>query len=353
MPGPSSCWQPLLTTNQAGLADSSVGVLGVMAASGLGLYACVTAGRRPSRFAMVAGAVLAAGGLSQGPSGRLLAHRAELLRRGPGDRGSRAGLHRLFHGSTLHGQQSLDPSRSREPSTYFTRSGPIGQLFAVLGPRLDRPGTRVAVVGLGAGTLATYALPGQRWTLLRDRPGHRADRPRSSILHLSGDSEARSLDVVLGDARLRLRDVPDRAYQLIILDAFSSDSLPVHLITREAIRLYRAKLAEGGVLAFNLSNRYLDLDPVMGKQAEDAGLVCRIGYDTSLSPDEKRAGKQPSIWAVMAATDGDLGALASDSRWWLPTPRPHARAWTDDYSDLASYLHWMPRRPGRKESPSS
>ncbi len=148
---------------------------------------------------------------------------------------------------------------------------------------------------------------------------------------------------MLGDARLRLREAPDHAYRLIVLDAFSSDSLPVHLVTREAIRLYRSKLAEGGVLAFNLSNRYLDLDPLMGRQAEDAGLVCRIGYDTAVSAEERQAGKQPSIWAVMAATRATSGSLASDDpRGRRPRSRPGSRAWTDDYSDLARYLRWMP-----------
>ncbi|MGP0062603.1 MAG: spermidine synthase [Isosphaeraceae bacterium] len=342
-----------LATNQGGLADSLAGVLGVMAASGLGLYACVTAGRRPSRYAMVAGAVLAAGGLSQGPNGRLLHIERNFygVVRVTEDR--RQNLHRLFHGSTLHGQQSLDPSLGREPSTYFTRSGPIGQLFLALGPRLARPGTRLAVVGLGAGTLATYALPAQDWCFYEIDPAiERIARDPRFFTYLR-DSSARSVEVVLGDARLRIREAPEHAYQLIILDAFSSDSLPVHLITREAIRLYRDKLAEGGVLAFNLSNRYLDLDPVMGRQAEDAGLVCRIRYDTSLSPEEQPAGKQPSIWAVMGATDADLGTLAVDSRWRLPALRPRTRAWTDDYSDLTRYLHWMPRRLGRKESPGS
>ncbi len=315
-----------------------------MAASGLGLYACVTANRLPTRFAMVAGAVLAAGGLSQGPSGRLLLIERNFFGRVRVTENREQNVHRLFHGNTLHGQQSLDPSSSREPWTYYARSGPIGQLLAALGPRLDRPGTHVAVVGLGAGTLATYARPAQRWTFYEIDPAiERIARDPQFFTYLQ-DSEAQSLDVVLGDARLRLRDAPDHAYRLIILDAFSSDSLPVHLITREAIRLYRAKLAEGGVLAFNLSNRYVDLDPVMGRQAEDAGLVCWIGYDTSLSDEERQAGKQPSIWAVMAATDGDLGGLASDSRWRLPTLRTHSRVWTDDYSDLARHVHWMPRR---------
>src|SRR5262249_17174323 len=108
-------------------------------------------------------------------------------------------------------------------------------------------------------------------------------------------------------------------------------------------RMYRAKLAEGGVLAFNLSNRYVELDAVMGRQAEDAGLVCRVCFDLTLSASEKRAGKQPSIWALMAATGGDLGNLEGDPRWQPAVLRPNPAAWTDDYSDLASYLHLRPR----------
>src|SRR5262249_37473798 len=132
------------------------------------------------------------------------------------------------------------------------------------------------------------------------------------------------------------------AYRLIVLDAFSSDVIPVHLLSREAIRLYRSKLAEGGVLVFNLTNRYLDLDPVMGRQAENQGLICRIRYDLVVSDLEDRAGKQASIWAVMAATEGDLGSLAADPRWRSPALRPGAAVWTDDYSDLASYLILTP-----------
>ena len=136
-----------------------------------------------------------------------------------------------------------------------------------------------------------------------------------------------------------------------MLDAFSSDSLPVHLLSREAIKLYRSKLAAGGVLAFNLSNRYLDLDPVLGRQAADAGLACRIAYDIDVTPEEKRAGKQPSIWAVMAEAEHDLGGLADDPRWRTPRSRPGSVVWTDDYSDLVSYIHWLPlrTRQGRLE----
>ncbi len=158
------------------------------------------------------------------------------------------------------------------------------------------------------------------------------------------DCRAEAIEIVLGDARLRLREAPDHAFGLIVLDAFSSDSLPVHLLSREAIELYRSKLAASGVLAFNLSNRYLDLEPVLGRQAVDAGLVCRIAYDVAVTPEEKQAGKQPSIWAVMAEAESDLDELADDPRWRMPRLRPGSAVWTDDFSDLASYIRWLPPR---------
>jgi hypothetical protein len=329
-------------TNQAGLGDSLLGALALIVASGLGILASVTAKRKPIRFTLVVAAVLAAGALAPGVGGRLLhiernfcgvvrvTHDADL------------NVNRLFHGSTLHGQQSLDPELRLQPSTYFTRSGPIGQMFGAMERRLDRPGSRIAIVGLGAGTMASYARPGQRWTFYEiDAAMERIARDPRFFTYLR-DSDADTIDIILGDARQRLGSAPDHAYQVIVLDAFSSDAVPVHLLSREAIRLYRAKLSEGGLLVFNLSNRYLDLDPLLGRQAEDAGLVCRIAYDLDVSEVEKRAGKQPSIWAVMAGTESDLGALARDSRWQAPAPWARSSIWTDDYSDLASYLILTP-----------
>jgi hypothetical protein len=342
-----------LATNQAGLADSVLGVLAVMVAAGLGLYSCVTARRRPIRFALVALAVLMASGLGPGVNGWLLHIERNFFGVVRVTHDTERNVHRLFHGSTLHGQQSVDPALRREPSTYFTHSGPIGQVFHASQPRLEQSGAEVAIVGLGAGTLASYARPGQRWTFYEiDDAVVRIARDPRFFTYLQ-DSQADATEIVLGDARLRLHDAPDHAYQLIVLDAFSSDAVPVHLLSREAIRLYRAKLTGGGMLAFNLSNRYLDLDPIMARQSEDAGLAYRVRYDLNLSDEEKRSGKQASIWAVMTATERDLGALADDPRWQLSKPRPGSAVWTDDYSDLASYLLLTPGRLWRRERPSA
>ena len=336
-------------TNQVGLGDSLLGAFGLVVASGLGILACMTAGQRPIRFALVVAGMMAAGALAPGVSGRLLHVERNFFGVVRVTHDADLNVNRLFHGSTLHGQQSLDPALRRDPSTYFARSGPIGRMFRAMEQRLSQPGVRVAIVGLGAGTLASYAQPGQRWTFYEiDAAMERIAKDPRFFTYLR-DSEADAVDIVLGDARQRLADAPDHAYQLIVLDAFSSDAVPVHLLAREAIRLYHCKLAKGGLLVFNLSNRYVDLDPLLGRQAEDAELVCRIAYDLDVSDDEKRAGKQPSIWAVMAGNESDLGSLATDVRWKPPVLRAHSSVWTDDYSDLASYLILMPWQRGRRD----
>ena len=137
--------------------------------------------------------------------------------------------------------------------------------------------------------------------------------------------------IVLGDARLSLRTAPDAGYALIVLDAFSSDTIPIHLLTREALQLYATKLAPGGVLAFHISNLYIDLAPTLGNQARDRGLVSLVRDDTAVPPAELEAGKFPSQWLVMARTESDLRGLARDPRWKTPPVKRGARAWTDDF----------------------
>jgi spermidine synthase len=229
--------------------------------------------------------------------------------------------------------------------TYYHRTGPIGQVFEAFGARPARPD--VAIVGLGAGSLACYAEPDQGWTFYEIDPAVvRIARDPRYFTYLK-DSRARSQDVVVGDARLRLRDAPDGGYGLIVLDAFSSDAIPMHLLTREALRLYRAKLADGGLIAFHISNRYLDLAPVMGALARDAGLIERIRRDGEVSTLQAKLGKFPSDWVVMAAREEDLGPLRGDPRWETAMVRPDEEVWTDDFSNIIRHFVIGRLLPGR------
>ncbi|WP_165073898.1 fused MFS/spermidine synthase [Paludisphaera rhizosphaerae] len=333
----------VILTNRPDVRDSAVGAVLLTLAAGLGVLAVWRARSRPFRFGLTLAALLLAGGLAPDPGG-------EVVRRSRNFFGRLRVLHepvsdvfRLMHGSTLHGQQGRSPATREEPSTYFTRSGPIGDLFTAMVANLDRPGTRVGVVGLGTGTLACYARPGQDWTFYEiDDAVVRAAEDETCFTYLA-DARRRGATVstVEGDARLRLAAAPDGGFALLVLDAFSSDAVPTHLLSREAIALYRRKLAPGGILAFNLSCRFLDLPPLMAVQARDAGLACLVRRDLNIPPEAKTAGKLPSIWAVLADPSS---APTLPPSWAAPSLRPGASPWTDDYSDLATYLRLTPPR---------
>jgi hypothetical protein len=237
--------------------------------------------------------------------------------------------------------QHLDPALSREPLIYYTRSGPAGQIFRAV--QTSMPQGNWAIVGLGAGTMACYLQPGQTLTYYEIDP-HVAsiaeDARYFSFLHHC----APHADIVLGDARLRLREAPDDHYGLIVLDAFSGDSIPMHLVTREALALYQHKLAPHGVIAFHISNIYMNLGPTLDALARDAHLACLIENDVDVSQSEIDAGKFPSIWVVMARDQSDLKLLRSEHdgpATWVPIPvHPPSSLWTDDYSNLLSAIRW-------------
>ena len=141
--------------------------------------------------------------------------------------------------------------------------------------------------------------------------------------------------MVLGDARLSLAASSER-YDLMILDAYSSDAIPVHLLTREALRLYLGHLAPHGMVAFHLSNRYFDLVPLVARLAADAGMVCRVSNSYDLTKQDIVEGKIPSLYAIMTRSAEDLGVLASNPRWKPAQPVARVGLWTDDYSSLVS-----------------
>jgi hypothetical protein len=239
----------------------------------------------------------------------------------------------LFHGTTLHGIQAVDPARAGESLTYYHRSGPLGQLVDAV-PTVSRA-PHVAVVGLGVGTLATYARPGQQWTF------YEIDPAVESIAKTTGgftflNQCAGRCRVVLGDARLSLANLPAPQYGLIVLDAFSSDAIPIHLMTSEALALYLEKLELHGVIAFHISNRHLRLGPVLGRLAVAHGLTSLEQVDNVIGSEVSADGKTASDWVVMARSPHDLEPLTSDPRWSAPRVQESTPLWTDGFSNILS-----------------
>jgi hypothetical protein len=250
----------------------------------------------------------------------------------------------LAHGTTLHGRQSEDPSQRREPVSYYSKTSGIGLLFRCL-PRLQKRG--VAVVGLGGGTLACYAERDERWTFYEIDPAvEKLARDPDWFTYLD-DAEARGakLAVVLGDGRRRLAESAEN-YGVIVVDAFSSDSIPVHLLTREAIQVYLHRLKPEGIIAFHITNRYLHLAPVLAWGAKDAGLACLGRFEAvaktrqqrqTMVIEEEELGRDISDWVMLSRSPQNFGPLALDPTW-EQLDSVGGEVWTDDYSNIMGVL---------------
>ncbi len=244
--------------------------------------------------------------------------------------------HRLVHGTTTHGAQYQDSLRRTTPETYYHRSGPVGQVFSVLDAQLSGKG--IAAVGLGAGTVLCYSKPGQNWTFFEIDPLMRKISSDPRYFTYLRDCAVRPR-IVIGDARLTLSREPSKRFALLIVDAFSSDAIPVHLLTRESFKVYERVLDDHGVLFVHISNKHLDLKPVVGALAADAGLTALI---QDHEPNEKVDGDlaYPSEWVVLARDKADIGSIATDSRWRILSVGTKSRVWTDDYSNVFSVIKW-------------
>ncbi len=252
-----------------------------------------------------------------------------------GDQGQLV-CHTLMHGSTMHGQQSLDPDDALEPWTYYHRSGPVGEVFDALEHRraFFRHG-RIGVVGLGTGSVAAYARRGQTLTYFEiDAAVRRIAQDPKYFTYLTNCKV--SPRICMGDARLTLAREPDGQFDVLLIDAFSSDAIPIHLITREAVEMYLQKLAPHGLLMVHVSNRHLRLEPVVAGSAAALGVVARLRDDC----DEAAAGKSSSTWTVLARTPADLGRLKENVEWKPLEPEPGVPLWTDDYSSIVSVMNW-------------
>ena len=197
------------------------------------------------------------------------------------------------------------------------------------------------MVGLGVGSLAAYGHRGQELTFFEIDPAVEQIARDDHYFTFLRDCPAK-VNVVLGDARLALAREADSRFALIVIDAFSGDAVPVHLLTREALSMYRGKLAPGGVIAFHISNSYLRLGPVIGNLADAAGLVGLEQNDAYLSPESgtSTVGKTPSHWIVVAEDRESFGELNRDSRWRPLVPDKKVSLWTDDFSNLLEVFEW-------------
>ena len=203
-----------------------------------------------------------------------------------------AGERQLVHGTTLHGVERLAGPLAGEPLTYYGRRGPLGDVFAAY-PHLDR----VDAIGLGVGTLAAYGRPGQQMTFYELDPAITRIASDPRFFTFLRDSPA-NVKIVLGDGRRTIAHVPDGSSDLVIVDAFSSDSIPVHLLTREAVELYLRKLRPGGLIAFHVTNRHLELAPVVARAARALGLEAVERNDRA---EGARGARTPSRWLVIRA----------------------------------------------------
>ncbi|HYW49055.1 MAG TPA: fused MFS/spermidine synthase, partial [Gemmatimonadaceae bacterium] len=301
---------------------------------GIPALLCFTLAEHRLRFALGIAALIVAAGVFVQDTHLLLAERSffGISRVSTRRNGSH---HELAHGNIAHGVQRMDGVGKPEPLTYYTRSGPVGQL--IMERQRVSAVRRVAVVGLGAGSLACYRRDGEVWQFFEIDP---------VVLRIARDPQyftylrdcAPEAQVVLGDARLSLTREPARAYDLILLDAYSADAIPVHLMTREALALYRARLAPGGVIALHVSNRYFDLPPVVDALAYDARMVSLVQYDNDVSEAEALNGKAGSVWMLLADSVGHFGRLTRDPRWQMQPGRSRSPVWTDDFSSTLSAL---------------
>ncbi|GHH10264.1 hypothetical protein GCM10008023_07840 [Sphingomonas glacialis] len=240
----------------------------------------------------------------------------------------------LAHGTTVHGLQLLGtPARERTATTYYVPGAGIGQALQAV-PALYGPAARVGIVGLGAGTVACYAKPGQDWRFYEIDPAIvRIARTRFSFL-------SRCLPdapVVLGDARLNLAHAASGSLDFLALDAFSSDSVPMHLMTREAFASYARVLTPRGLLLVHISNRFLDLEPVVAGAAEVGGWhAVQLFYRP---PQANAAGATKSQWVALSHDSKIIAALQRGNAAWGAVPvRAGFTPWTDDYSTILPLL---------------
>ncbi|MSR61384.1 MAG: hypothetical protein EXS08_02900 [Planctomycetes bacterium] len=237
-------------------------------------------------------------------------------------------IRRLTHGATYHGLQFLAPERRAQPTTYYGRDSGIGLLLSELA---TAPPLRVGIIGLGAGTLAAYGRADDAYRFYELSP--RVIEVAHEAFTFLADSKA-ALEVVPGDARLALQREEPQRFDVLVLDAFSSDAIPVHLLTREAFALYARHLAPGGVLALHVTTRRLDLGPLIQSLVQGSG---QLAFEI-LSPADEPSGTLAARWILLSSERAWFERPSLLAAGHALDPAALARPWTDDYSNLLQVL---------------
>ncbi len=263
---------------------------------------------------------------------------------------------RLAHGTTLHGLQRTDPAHRRDPTTYYGHQSGVG-LTLDKAEALAGPSASVGIVGLGAGTLACYRKPGQQWTIFEIDPVM-VDIARDPAKFTFLSDCAGDTPIVIGDARLQIAQQPAGRFDILVIDAFSSDAIPLHLLTKEAIGIYRRALKPDGILLIHISNRFFGLEPVLAAEAKARGWTTAIRIDPG-PVDDEFGDLTASNWVALTATPQRMRQLtggirprkhASDPGAWVPLrARAGFERWTDDYASTLPVLFWKNIIGGRDE----
>jgi hypothetical protein len=252
----------------------------------------------------------------------------------------RGQYHVLMHGTTIHGAQKFlnsdgSPVEGRpEPISYYHKDGGIGRAIMAMRERKGAP-LRVAVIGVGAGTLTCAAEPGETWKFF-DIDQTMVDTAKDPKYFTYFQNCAPDVKPVIGDARLTFAKEPDGIYDLIIVDAYSSDAIPIHLATREAMNIYKEKLAPQGAVVMHVSNRHLELESVVVGIAAANELKSWV-YDEDSGRDDEYIFATDVV--VSAREEADIGSLAASEKWTETEPTEGQRVWTDDYSNVLGAVY--------------
>lgn len=246
-------------------------------------------------------------------------------------RNSSDGLRQLIHGTTLHGVQHLDPAKETTATTYYGAQSGVGLALSSAG-RLYGDQARIGVVGLGVGTLACYKQPGQTWTFFEIDPAVLAYSERGTFTFMKRC--APEAPTIIGDARLQLEKLPADSFDMLVVDAFSSDAIPLHLMTAEAQSVYFRALAKDGVLLIHISNRFINLEPVLSALAREDKLASALRADKAMGD-----GLTPSNWVALSRDPARIEALTQDGKW-RPLGKPADTVWRDDYASILPHLIW-------------